>query len=197
MRNSGVYASEVFPYIIALRSDNTDQYTDLILNDLRGTDNSAINAASDAVRHFVVLCHSGRIRLNYAGLVGALVDRVAFRRQTGLHSCLGHLTQLIAQRAEALDKSQTNQLALSLDAWLEHLTLEPQESPEFSASEVPGFRHQVGILAGVLAALYKLRDEPEPQSIRDWRTACANEPMPEVRRAFGSGEEFFAEQARD
>jgi hypothetical protein len=109
------------------------------------------------------------------------------------------LTYVILEQPEAISPPQIDLLAASLVPWLDATMLPvPLEGAgEFQEDERPEFRVFLGRLAAALKVWLKRThpEEPEPLAVDLWQTSCANDPLPEVRRAFSAWDQVQAEKS--
>jgi hypothetical protein len=127
-------------------------------------------------------------------LLTGLIERVIFRRKSGIRSCLWELSCLIREQADAITSSQAALLCASLTPWHQATVLPvPNDAlGEFSEAERPDLRVRIGYLAGALQIWHtKFAPEaPEPPALSLWRNLCAADVLPEIRRAFDAGSQL-------
>jgi hypothetical protein len=190
MRDVGAFPTIALPYVLVQCPSDAAAMGETILADLNSDDQGAVSAAARATRHWVHLAAIGRVPSPPARLVPTLIERVVFRRKTGIVSCLQQLSFLLVEKPEQINAQQAALISGSLVPWNNAIILpaEDEHGGDYPESKRPDLRVLVGRLAGSLALWYakSIPGEPEPSPITLWRNLCGSDPLPEVRRAFDS-----------
>ena len=122
----------------------------------------------------------------------ALIERVTFRRKSGIVACLAQLAYLVVERPEIITPNEASLLTASLIPWHQAtiLPLLDEAVGDFPEAERPDLRAFVGQMAGALKN-WHVKSAPEaevqiPPPITAWENFCASDPLPEIRRAFNT-----------
>ncbi len=186
MNQFQVFTLQSLPYLLLDRSELMDEIIKQIRIALSSHSEDEINSAADAIFHYAVLVSAGKLQPN-SSLIDGLIERVIFRQKSALTECLYHLVHLLIQAPATCCDRQLELISNSLEPWLKILELDTGPYGEFSGSERPTFRRLLGQLAGTLSALNSDRGKPDATAIVEWRKACEQDRLPEVRRAFAEG----------
>lgn len=188
LRDHGECPTPALPYILIHRSSELGMVTNAILEDLQSETPKEIQAAARAVRYWAHLGQVGKTCPVAKNLISALVERVMFRRKTGILACIGVLRFLLIEQPAIFDKSLVLNLASSLAAW--HAVLKfsdrPSKTTEFLEVEKPDLRALIAQLADAVGYFFKTlhpQSEEHP-AVAQWRQTCANDTLPETRSAF-------------
>jgi len=190
VREHGAYPLVALLYILLHRPIEAESIAKVITADLNSEVEDAVAGAAKALRHWIHLSAIDRASPAPSHLLTALIERVVFRRKSGIKSCLIELTFLIIELPEVITISQGNLLSASLIPWhyATFLPVQDDEDSEFHEAERPDLRVLIGRLAGALEIWHK-KNTPEaikPPAIMFWRDLCASDPLPEIRRAFNA-----------
>lgn len=186
IRNLGVFISSVYPYMLLYCPSEEEIINEILSNDLISSNNEkAIEASARAIRHWTHLTQiNDSISKNINHLVSFLIERVIFRHQLGLLTCLNELSHLIVELPNVFNKQQFYLMAASLTAW--HCATILNGTSEFHDEDKPDLRSMVASFAGALFTWHQKQqsNEPLPQSIEQWQKMCEMEKLPEVKYAF-------------
>ena len=188
-RSRDVYLTTVLPYVLLHRPTERDFIVRTILDDVASCNEYAVAEGVAAIRHWIHLATGSRVEYPPRQALGALKDRVVFRRREGSLACLGQLARLVVEKPRIFDDDDIELFVSSLPAWREALLLPVPDgsSGDFSEEERPELRAALGGLASVLHMWGKERfpDRTEPAAIASLRESYSSDPLPEVRRSFG------------
>ena len=192
-RGVAVFPSVALPYVLIHRPAEADSIGRTIAEDIDTDDDDRVAAAGKAIRHWVHLGAMGQTPKPPSTLLTALIERIIFRRKSGINPCLWHLSCLIAEKQEAITPSDAALLSASLLPW-HHATILPipeEGAGDFREAERPDVRVRIANLAGALRIWYINNPSvtPEPSAIEKWKEWCASDPLPEIQRAFDFREE--------
>jgi len=184
VRQVGIYPSLALPYFLIRRPDLCGAITATLLEDLRSDIGDRCEAAARGLRHWANLFGSKHAPDVPPELIQTLVERVAFRKRPGILGCTSYLIDVIVEQPQMITANQRFLLVGSLMAWHDATTLSATDADgQFARAQRPELRVAIARMAGALSRLY--RTEPTmPVSIGFWRDASANDPLPEVRRAY-------------
>jgi len=188
MRALGVFPTVALPYILNKQPKQLLTVTKVVYDDILSDDLKAVAAAAEAIRHWTGLAAIQRAAAPPPEVLSALLDRVVFRRKPSIKACLVHMTYLLLERPLALPPERVRLLVSSLVPWhaATILPIPSHADEEFAELDRPALRLLLGRLAGALSywVTQTSPKEIEPSSLGLWRTSCASDPLPEVRRAF-------------
>lgn len=194
IRDVGVFPTVALPYMLLQRPSEAEEIGKTIAGDLDSDVEDAVVAAAKATRHWAHLSAVRCVPVPPPGLLATLIERVIFRRKLGIRSCLLQLSYLIREQAEAITSCQAALLCASLTPWNQATILPvPNGAPgEFSEAERPYLRVVIGYLAGVLQTWHNkiAPTAPEPPALSLWKQLCADNVLPEIRRAFDEGSQL-------
>jgi hypothetical protein len=192
LRGVAAFPTVALPYILLHRRAEFANIKKTVAEDIASDNEDAITEAARAIRHWVHLSAIEAVPAISPDLITALVERVAFRRKSGILACFVQLTFLIVERPTAISLSHANLLSAALVPWHEATFKTGEEAGfvDFDDEELPDLRACVGRLAGALRSWYAntLPDVSEPLGISQWQQWSASEALPEVRRAFSAWE---------
>ncbi len=188
MRGHAFYPSLALPYVLIHRSSQLKVVAKTLQDDLCAESNEIVAAAVEAIRHWCHLSHANQVPPIPRQMLEELVMRVVLRNQVGTIPMLESLTYLLVERPELFLKPMINSLARSLTQWHASLKLNTAESEvnEFENSAKPEIRWWVAHLAWAIDQYFKTTSPkmPEHSGVSLWRKICAEDPLPEMRRAF-------------
>jgi hypothetical protein len=194
VRDVGVFSTVALPYILLKRAAEAEALGKTIAADLVSDVEEAVAAAAKTTRHWANLSAIGCVPDPPPSLLITLIERVIFRRKPGIRSCLLQLSDLIREQPKAITPSQAALLCASLTPW-HHATILPVPNEglgDFHEAERPDLRVRIGYLAGALQMWHTkfASGAPEPVALSLWRDLCAEDPLPEMRRAFNAGSQL-------
>ena len=190
-RKYGVLLTAATPYFLIHRPDRRDDTADRVTDDLAGGAGAVADYAARAVRHWVHLADAQLVEPVPNPVIGALVDRVAFRRLAGARFCVRELSALLVEKGAAFSGESVDRLISGLTAWEEAVAPEPDDHDGggIAPDERPDLRERVGLLANALGTWWEEhragRDLPRP--VRQVLDRYRQDPLPEVRRAVSEG----------
>lgn len=188
MRNLGVFPTVALPYVLVKHPEHEKEYASLILSDLNNDVPDAVEAAANAIRHWLNLVAVSQAPEPQEVLLSSLISRVIFRRKPGIKRCIEYLADLIREQPQKISKAQIQLLDASLVPW-HKATILPVSGDwmgDYDENERPEFRALLGNLACAMNGWMK-KAEPnhsELPGVSLWRQSCASDSLPEVRRAF-------------
>lgn len=187
IREYEVYPTIAFPYILAHIPENLSQYSELIYEDLNSDIEDAVATAGKALRHWISLAAENLTPQPPPDLLISLVHRVAFRRNSGLLTCLQQVSYILEEQPAAFFPSEIAVLTASLNSWKSAIPFQHSGDNifDFHDPRTPELRYLVASLASSLANWHKSRELDEPNSVSIWREACDADPLPEMRQIFG------------
>ena len=98
VRLVGVFPSVALPYMLLKRPAEAASAAIEIADDIYAdADDGRVGAAAKALRHWMHLAAISQAPQPPASLLTALIERVIFRRASGITSCLWHLSCLITE----------------------------------------------------------------------------------------------------
>ena len=190
-RKYGVLLTAALPYFLIHRPDRRDDTADRVIDDLAGDEGAVADCAARAVRHWVHLADAQLVEPVPDAVIGALVDRVAFRRLAGARLCLRELSAVLVEKGAVIMRESVDRLISSLTAWAEAVApeLDDHDGGGIAPDERPDLRERVGLLANALATWWEEHraglNLPEP--VRRVLDRYRDDPLPEVRRAVSEG----------
>lgn len=190
-RKYGVLLSAATPYFLIHRPDRRDATADRVTDDLAGGAGAVADYAARAVRHWVHLADAQLVEPVPNAVIGALVDRVAFRRLAGARFCVRELSALLVEKGAAFSGESVDRLISGLTAWEEAVAPEPDDHDGggIAPDERPDLRERVGLLANALGTWWAEHRAGRdlPRAVREVLNRYRQDPLPEVRRAVSEG----------
>ena len=186
IREYEVYPTIAFPYVLAHLPEYLSRYSELINEDLNSDIEDAVATAGKALRHWISLAAENMTPPPPSSLLTSLIHRVAFRRNSGLLTCLQQVTYILDEQPVALSTAEISLLSASLNSWKSAIPFHHSGDNifDFHDPRTPELRYLVARLAKSLARWHERINLSEPESVSSWREACASDPLPEMRRAF-------------
>jgi hypothetical protein len=188
IRGFNVFDTVALPYIVSRRPEKAALVASTIRDDLDSKNEDACAAAAKALAHWIHLSRMDVAPAAPSDLLMKLVERVAFRVNPGIVSCLGELTYLIIDADDAITLEHASLIVGALMPWYYATVLPVQDGArsEFCEDERPELRTFVGRLAGALSLWWRkhVPKAEQPKPVLFWREACASDSLPEIRRAF-------------
>jgi hypothetical protein len=134
-----------------------------------------------------------QVRIVTDMLLDEPINRALGRRQPGLKAVLAHLRIMARTMPEALSEDQIDTPCLVLEYLLDEKKLPQHENRSdpgqltvpITIDERPEHRVIATQLAFRLRAELERRDADIPQALADWERVGQEDPLPEVRRAWG------------
>ena len=189
-REHGEHLTVALPYVLLCRPSEAGKVSQIILDDLLSSDERAVIASAKAIRHWIYLVDKGYLDNLPSFTIDELIRRVVFRRPEGIQTCLDQLALLLVEKPNFFNSDQVNLIVASLAPWRRatHLPIFEERGGDFSEEERPELRVLLGGLASALSIWLKKNfpDKQEPPEISDLRKLYETDPLPEVRRAFGT-----------
>lgn len=189
-REHGEHLTVALPYVLLCRPSETGKVIQTILDDILSSDEKAVIASAKAIRHWIYLVDKGYLDNLPPSAIDELIRRVVFRRPEGIQTCLEQLALLLIEKPKFFNSDQVNVIVASLTSWRRatHLPLSEESGGDFPEEERPELRVFLGSLASALSIWLKKEfpDEKEPLEISNLRKLYESDPLPEVRRAFGT-----------
>ena len=196
VRERGVYLTTALLYVLLHRPSEKDSVIQTILYDLSSSDEKAVIASAEAVRHWIYLDDADFLDISPTPTIDELIRRVIFRRVEGLQICLHQLTLLLIEKPDAFTPDQVNLIVSSLTPWSQAtcLPLSEKRDGDFPMEERPELRALLGRLASALSIWLKSKfpDQSEPSEISLLRESYESDPLPEVRRSFDMAQYFLS-----
>ena len=188
-RRNGVYLTTALPYLLLHPLDKKKCVTRTILRDLTLGADKEVRKSAQAVRHWIHLADAGLVEHPRDAVLNKLIERVIFRRREGIKACLQNLAFLLAEKPTAFSLEQANLIASCLVPWHDATYLPVSEQTgDFPEEESLDLRVLVGSLASSLSDCLKSKhsEQREPSGISFLKDKYRSDPLPEVRRSFGS-----------
>ena len=193
-KEKGVYLSVCLPYILLHRPAQKNYVEAAIRDGLSTGVDNAVEASSMAVRHWVHLSSKGVVGELDLDLLGDLINRVIYRRPEGIQSCIRQVSLLLIERPDSFSWDRVQSLLASLVPWHNAIQLPVGAgmSEGFPEQERPDLRALIGMLAAALSKWLNVNKSEigEPSEIKLWRETCDHDPLPEVKRSFGTWDNF-------
>ena len=198
-KGSGVYLSVCLPYVLLHRPSQNTEVTQAILDGFGSNTEAAVQASATAVRHWIHLADADKVNKPDPHVLDSLINRVIFRMDSGILSCIGQLSRLLIEKPDYFSSEQIQLILASLVPW-DNVTRVPvlgESGGDFAEEDRPDLRASLGSLAGALSRWLKRNSpgEGEPEEIKRWRDSCQQDPLPEVRRSFDVWENVIAESS--
>ncbi|CAN5782393.1 hypothetical protein BH09VER1_BH09VER1_17890 [soil metagenome] len=188
LRELGIFANDVLPYILLHRSERAGEFEEVIKNDIHSGLPDATETSVVAVRHWLHLAEAEKIPKPDPSLLAAIIERFIFRRKEGIEDLCSELTFLIVDMPSALADADMRTIGQSLVSWDFATALHSNHDviKEFSNDDCPDLRFHVARLAGAMEQWFKGRmiALPEQSGVHHWKKLCENDAFPEIRRAF-------------
>ena len=186
-RQEGVELGGARPYLLIGRPQEKRQVAVDLTDDLRCGGERRAMAAARGVLHWSRLADAGEVVKVPRAVIGALVDRVAFRLLDGADGCMQTLATVLVEKGTVFPREAIQRLVSSLNGWTEAVerVMDDLEPHGIRQDERPDLRASVGSLANALNVWWVENSvgRKPPAVISQLLTDYAEDPLPEVRWA--------------
>ena len=165
-----------------------------IVSEIRSNRPANVKDAIDAIFLWCGLSKTEKRRKSTEDLVHALISKILSLREPHLGLAIATMARLLSLTPLLISEADINMLDVALD----HLKTETEmgvmdpdtmpysQSGAISVSKRPRLRAAGARLAFAFWELLKARKIPISSSVSVWQSICQQDPLPEVRRAWGS-----------
>jgi hypothetical protein len=183
----------VFPASIMalfIEPENLELVSHKLRTGLASAKQDEVDKAIESLFYWLAYSRKYSLPESPSDLLNELVNRVFVRRQPGLGSAIGGLTNLIKEIPEILNIGHYNSLLLALEYLLKEtelpslqdLEMTIESNPLIRFEERPKYRRLASRLAHRLYLFYKNQSKDLPSILVDWKNISENDVLPEVRK---------------
>lgn len=194
LEQSGVSVLLALPMLLYLNPELHDEIVHKMRAGLVSTDEEPVGGAAEGLYYWILRSSSkDDIASPPETLLDELVNRALGRRQPGLRLILAYLRDITRNVSEALSDEQISSLCLALEYLLGETSLprhEDRNNPGQLTAPIPidqrpEHRAVAAQLAFRLSRELERRGADIPQVLMNWERVVREDPLPEVRRAWG------------
>jgi hypothetical protein len=192
LREMGIYANLAFSNLYFALPERQSEVRAFLLTDLTSDDEVRVRTATQAIRALYGLANLKDISIE-SDLLDALVQKVVFRHDVGLHDAAQQVGFILMQFPNVLSDEAIILMCNSLAAWARATNYSDNGAVAgFVNSEKPKLQAVIATLAGALSVrLKKSKTLPNrSENVEMWRRISLGNCLPEVRRAYSNGVKY-------
>jgi hypothetical protein len=192
LREMGIYANQALSGLYFALPEQQSEVRALLLSDLISDDEIRVRRAAQAIRALYGLASVKDISIE-SDLLDALVQKVVFRHDVGLHDAAQQIGFVLMQFPNVVSDDAVVLICNSLAAWARATSYsENGVVAGFVNSEKPKLQAVIATLAGALSVrLKKSKSLPKrSENVEMWRRISLDNCLPEVRRAYSDGVKY-------
>lgn len=191
--SGGSSVAHTIPVTLFINPDSFDDLARSLRGGLNSINTEEVENASAGLVHWLVFGARAKVQPPPSDLIDELISRAVTRRQPGLEQALGCLTVIVQRLPDIWNLRQLENLCVALEYLSKETELPRAEDREkmtayplpIPVDERPKYRKIAAKLANRLITEFMNREVSVPQILVDWKAIAENDPLPEVRRAYG------------
>jgi hypothetical protein len=190
---TGACTSFALPTLLYVDPDLREEIVRKITADITSGDPGRARSAAHGIYLWVAHANLDGIAAPPDDLLDKLINRSLSRKPAALNTVLSSLRDLLRYYPEVFSDRQLDAIGVSLQNLLEDTQLPPHGAMEredqlaalLPVEWRPDYRQRTAQLAYRLSQAYTARNRNVPDVIRQWEQVCRDDPLPEVRAAWG------------
>lgn len=189
---AGICIFPVSTMALFIEPENLELVSLKLRTGLASTNKDEVDKAIESLFYWLAYSRKYLLPESPSDLLNELVNRVFVRRQPGLGSAIGWLTNLIKEIPEVLNTGHFNSLLLALEYLLKEtelpslqdLEMTIESNPLIRFEERPKYRQLASRLAYRLYLFYEKQGNELPSILVEWKSISETDILPEVRKVW-------------
>lgn len=191
MEELGINVLSAYPFILQIETSYYEQLTSKLRESIISQNPSRVHDALTGMYHWVWCSRPEHKLAPPQDLLNEMIRIISTRRQAGLEIGLNVISTIVECWPEVFSQDQMQEIYigleyLSVETDLAHLQERKAIQSELIApDDKPDIRRHSAVLAYNLYKHCTAKGDDIPKVLNKWRQICENDPLPEVRKAWG------------
>jgi hypothetical protein len=181
----GIVVLPVLPRFLALKSENYQGVATRIQAGLFSKEAMEIDGALLGLRDWIIYSREGNLPAPPPHFFEYFLGYIAGRQPSGIDRALMYLTDVFVTVPDVVEAKHLELILLGLQKLISETDVSVSTlADNIETSDKPHVRIKAAKLARQLSGYYGDRAVALPSIIEEWRIACENDPLAQVRRVW-------------